>query len=110
MIEKVVFQLFDRRSTCCSKNLISIALILYDHDVNWCLILMLYIDSIPRSMKSRHTYAPTEAGESVRGGPTVPRQSRLDHYRAQHVEKSPINDHNRYTPIAFISMNNRHFY
>jgi len=56
------------------------------------------MSSIPRSMKSRHTYAPTEAGESVRGGPTVPRQSRLDQYRAQHVERSPINDHNNRSP------------
>lgn len=26
----------------------------------------------------------------MRGGPSLPRQSRLDQYRAQHVEKSPI--------------------
>ncbi|XP_067941721.1 uncharacterized protein [Watersipora subatra] len=44
------------------------------------------MSSIPRSQKSRHTYAPTEAGESVR---TVPRQSRFDQYKAQLVDPEP---------------------
>ncbi|KAF6028854.1 hypothetical protein EB796_012839 [Bugula neritina] len=48
------------------------------------------MSSIPRSQKSRHTYAPTEPAESVRGG-SVGRQSRFDQYKAQRLpEKVPM--------------------
>ena len=45
-----------------------------------------YYCSIPRSQKSRQTYAPTEAGESVRYASMGARQSRLDQYRAKQDE------------------------
>lgn len=56
------------------------------------------MSSIPRSHRSRMTYAPTEISrhtyapndaESVRTGYSMPRQSRLDQYRSQKGDRSP---------------------